>query len=378
MPTTNIPQILSSILKPNMFSRKDQRLRIMAYTLGLSMPKHVNESNISKYIHISQSSISRTLSTNAISTELITSSRMEYIFQFMDSISLKPRYLILDETVIKRYGNKRIEKMGKFYSSIEKHTVRGIELLSSVLWINSKLYFPLLTDMADVKSENDTDDAKDFHTSTDKFISMIERIELQSLILLVDGGIMCAEIFFQAKKKGYILIGRINKNINVVLNGVRMPLKVLSSQVSGVTSVVVYIPEYAQEVKLVIDNSISTKMENKNGRVILCSDVSKSQDEILEHYSKRTYIELGFKYAKNELGLKSMVYSKTSTLRHVELVSLFFTTWIVSQFWLNVKDWLGLREFIEQIRISCFVVLLKAMSKDLSYIQRLESFLRLA
>ncbi len=34
-------------------------------------------------------------------------------------------------------------------------------------------------------------------------------------------------------------------------------------------------------------------------------------------------MELGFKYAKNELGLKSMVYSKTSTLRHrhIELVS---------------------------------------------------------
>ncbi len=122
----------------------------------------------------------------------------------------------------------------KFYSSIEKHTVRGIELLSSVLWINSKLYFPLLTDMADVKSENDTDDARDFHTSTDKFISMIEKINLQNLILLVDGGIMCAEIFFQAKKKGYTLIGRINKSINVVFNGVRMPLKVLSSQISAI------------------------------------------------------------------------------------------------------------------------------------------------
>ncbi len=69
--------------------------------------------------------------------------------------------------------------MGKFYSSIEKDTVRGIELLSSVLWINSRLYFPLFTDMADVKSE--TDDEKDFHTSTDKFISIIEKINLQTI-----------------------------------------------------------------------------------------------------------------------------------------------------------------------------------------------------
>jgi hypothetical protein len=352
MPTTNIPQILSSILTPDIFSRKDQRLRVMAYTLSLPLPKHINESTISKYSHISQSSISRTLSSNAISTQSITHSRIEYILQFLDSISLKPRYLILDETVIKRYGKKRIEKMGKFYSSIEKQTVNGVELLSSLLWVNSRLYFPLLNDMADVKSDDDTQ----FRDSIDKFITMIERINLSNLILLVDGGIMCARIFFQAKKKGYTLIGRIRKSINVIFNGCKVSLKKLSSQTSSITSVIAYIPQYRQNVKLVIDNRLSTKVEDKNGRIILSSDTSLSEDEILAHYSKRTYIELGFKYAKNELGLKSMVYSEKSMLRHVELVSLYFTLWMISQFWLNVKDRQGLRDFIEQWRIFYFTI----------------------
>jgi len=374
MPTTNISQNLSSILKAVGFSRKDQLYRVASYVLALSMPKHVNETRISNHIPISQSSISRTLSTDAISTQSITSARVNYISEFIDSTTLKPKYLILDETVIKRYGKKKIEKLGKFYSSIEGHSVKGIELLSSLLWIRHDLYFPLFSDMADVKDEND----QAFETSTDKFISILEKVEFKDLILLTDSGITCAEIFAEAKKKGYTLIGRIRKNMNVILNGVPIPLKKLSEQTSELTSVVVYIPEYTQQVKLVIDNRLSTRMEekDKNGRVILCSDISKGSDEILEHYSKRTYIELSFKYAKNELGLKSMVYSARSMLRHVEFVSLFFALWMISQFFLNVKDRLGLRDFVEQIGISCFVILLRIISKDLRYVQKFEIFHR--
>ena len=81
MPTTNISQILSSILTPDTFSRKDQRLRVMAYTLSLPLPKHINESTISKYGHISH-----TLSSHAISTQSITHSRIEYMLQFLNSI----------------------------------------------------------------------------------------------------------------------------------------------------------------------------------------------------------------------------------------------------------------------------------------------------
>jgi len=46
--------------------------------------------------------------------------------------------------VIKRRGN-RIEHLGKFYSTTEKRIVSGVSLLSSIVWINRKLYFPLFS-----------------------------------------------------------------------------------------------------------------------------------------------------------------------------------------------------------------------------------------
>ena len=57
--------------------------------------------------------------------------------------ALTPKYIILDETVIKRRGN-RIEYLGKFYSTIERRIVTGISLLSSISMDKSKTLFPFV------------------------------------------------------------------------------------------------------------------------------------------------------------------------------------------------------------------------------------------
>ena len=366
MPTTNIPQILSHMLDPSKFSRKDQYTRITSYTLALGLPKHVTQIQLSKYLPFSQSSISRTLSTSAISTQMLTDSRIQYVSAFLDSLSLKPKYLILDETVMKRYGKKRIEKMARFYSSIEKRPVDGIQLIQSLLWINSKLYFPLFSDMTNAPG-----------TSIEQFISMLDKVTFDNLILLVDGGITCAKIYFKAIKKGYTFIGRVKTNMNVVLNGRRVSLNDLTDKFIGVYSVVAYVPEYKDWLKIVFDNRMETRMneKDKKGRVILCSNTTMSDFEILKHYSKRTYIEVYFKFTKDELGLRQFVYSAKSMLRHVELVEMYFTIWMVSQFWRNVKDRLGLRDFVERMRIIYYVVLFRLIAHNHRFRRKLESFL---
>jgi hypothetical protein len=61
-------------------------------------------------------------------------------------------------------------------------------------------------------------------------------------------------------------------------------------------------------------------------------------------------------------------------LRHVELVSLYFTLWMISQFWLNVKDRQGLRDFIEQWRIFYFTIFSRVVSENSTSIQESSSF----
>jgi hypothetical protein len=145
MLTTNISQIVSSIIDLVPFKRKDQRIRIFkgVITLGIFLPKHINESQIASEIMSSQSSMSRALSRSPLNE--ISNARITFLKDFFNGIGQKLKYLILDETVIKRYGTKSIEFVGKHYSSIEKRIVNGIEFLTSVLWINSRLYFPIFT-----------------------------------------------------------------------------------------------------------------------------------------------------------------------------------------------------------------------------------------
>ncbi|MGC9213438.1 MAG: hypothetical protein ACP5F2_08260 [Athalassotoga sp.] len=66
-----------------------------------------------------------------------------------------------------------------------------------------------------------------------------------------------------------------------------------------------------------------------------------------------------FNYVKNELGLGAPVYLAKSMLMHAEAVQICFTVWMVSQFWLNFKDQIGLRDFVEKMRISYYFTLFR-------------------
>jgi len=268
----------------------------------------------------------------------------------MTKNALTPKYIIIDETVIKRRGN-RIEHLGKFYSTTEKRIVSGISLLSSIVWINQKLYFPLFSSL------------RTKGNLTKQFVELLKRIPFRNTILLMDGGILCSELFFEAVKLGYTVIGRLNPTIDVVLNGVRLSLTSLRKQTKGTTSVVVTIPKYNNaKVKLVFHNTL------QEDKVILCSDISMTEQEILEHYSKRNYIETYFKEVKQNFGLKPQVFSAKSTERHVELVQLAFSVWMLARFYRSVKDQIGLRDFLEELKLNYYLWLAMKMIETGSHI----------
>ena len=113
--------------------------------------------------------------------------------------------------------------LSKFYPTTEKRIVSGISLLSSIVWINQKLYFPLFSSL------------RTKGNLTKQFVELLKRIPFRNTILLMDGGILCCELFFEAVKLGYTVIGRLNPTIDVVLNGVRLSLTSLRKQTKGTT-----------------------------------------------------------------------------------------------------------------------------------------------
>jgi len=171
---------------------------------------------------------------------------------------------------------------------------------------------------------------------------MVERIRFKDTILMMDGGILCSEIFLKALDMGFKVIGRLNPQMNVTFQGIKLPLAKLRDNTRGLSSILVKIPKYSNAtVKLVFNN---TDQEN---RIILSSDISLTDWEILEHYRKRNYIETYFKAVKQNFGLKAQAFSSTSFQKHVELVQLSFTTWKIANFYRSVKDQVSLRDFLK-------------------------------
>jgi hypothetical protein len=82
MLTTNISQIVSSIIDLVPFKRKDQRIRIFKYILGIFLPKHINESQIASEIMSSQSTMSRALSRSTLNE--ISNARITFLKDFFN------------------------------------------------------------------------------------------------------------------------------------------------------------------------------------------------------------------------------------------------------------------------------------------------------
>jgi len=329
MPTTNIPQLLNSMCEEVSFPRSEHKTLLLDYTKGLAISHFKSLSSIGRKMGHSQSSLSRMLSNTRVTTEKLTSSRLNFIQNFLSNNGLEPKYIILDETVIERYGSK-IENLGKYYSSTAEKVINSISLISSVLYVKNGLFFPLIT-----KERTKGD-------FTGQLISILECLKLKNNIILVDGAIMCSRIFAKVVNSASTIIGRLRTNLKVVIDGKGFLLSKLKRKTKGVTSFIAKVPSYQAKVKIVIDNN------SRETRIILCSDTNMTEYEILDHYSKRETVEEYFKQTKGLLGLKTQVYSQRSTEKHSELVALYFMAMMIARYYLNVKDQMGFREFVEQ------------------------------
>jgi len=218
------------------------------------------------------------LSNTRVTTEELTGNRLDFIQKFLSNNGLESKYIILDETVIERYGSK-IENLGRYYSSTAEKVINSISLISSVL---------------------------------------------------------------KVVNSAATIIGRLRTNLKVVIDGKGFLLSKLKRKTKGVTSFTAKVPSYQAKVKIVIDNNA------EETGIILCSDTNMTEYEILDHYRKRETVEEYFKQAKGLLGLKTQVYSQHSTEKHTELVALYFTAMMIARYYLNVKDRMGFREFVER------------------------------
>lgn len=102
--------------------------------------------------------------------------------------------------------------------------------MNAIGWVKDNLYFPLFSSLTDEE------------TLTDQFVRMIERIPFKDTILMMDGGILCSEIFLKALDMGFTVIGRLNPVMDVIFQGIKFSLAKLRNKTRGHSSIIVKIP----------------------------------------------------------------------------------------------------------------------------------------
>ncbi|AKI97990.1 hypothetical protein IX53_09315 [Kosmotoga pacifica] len=102
MPTTNSSQILPDVIKHLHFARKEQERFVLSYPSAFLLALTIkNTKRLAKLCNCSQSSVSRFLNTDSISTRTLSYSRVRFVSDFLARNALNPKYIIFDETVIK-------------------------------------------------------------------------------------------------------------------------------------------------------------------------------------------------------------------------------------------------------------------------------------
>ena len=344
--TSIIPDFVRSFYDLVRFSRPSQLSHLVQYALGLLAVIHGTQRRIGKLFRISASTFSRFLNSRLFSTMDLVHSRADHIRSFLSAHSLRPRYLVIDETVVRKYGHKVIENCGNFFSSLAAHPILSVSFLTAILVVRRCLVFPLLTLQRSSRPDS----------LTPLSLRLVDEVPRywDHLILLVDGALLSGALVQRAQARGWVVIARLRATPRHVLllphpnAPVDMGSDLLASELVKRfplgSRLSVRIPSFGCEGSLLI-GPLSDKKPGR--RLLFCSHPSMTAKQIMHHYRKRELVEDFFKAAKHELHFGDVrAYSTRAMERHQEIVNALYTAWACSQSLLPHARRTQLRDFV--------------------------------
>ena len=183
---------------------------------------------------------------------------------------------------------------------------------------------------------------KEHGTKVDMTLEVIDSIQKSEIpiYILMDSWYTNANVWNKCKAKKCHLIGAMKTNRILYPNGVRTSandyasiLKQDQFHLVTVKGRKYYVHRYQGHLNK-IDKAVVLLTYPKEAfgvctalKVFLCSDLSLSDEEVLEHYSHRWKIEVMFKQQKQYLGLKSFM------IRSAKAIDRFLIILTLAWFW---------------------------------------------
>jgi hypothetical protein len=251
--------------------------------------------------------------TSWTSEELLTSNR-EYLLRM--SQSSKTGFLIIDDTVIEKSGRpKKMEGLGWHYSHSKSDVVYGYCLVTSH-YRRGDLSIPY--DFRSYVTEKTAHQMEsEFKTKQELAVELIGSFSNTSGVknyLLLDTWFTSKKVIIAGKTSGFEIIGALKRNRTFQLRerGLVHSLQVyeknlrnssfeemiLKGEAFKVRRITAYLAGIGWVVIL-----ISKRKKDRSKKYILSTDMTLSNEHILQYYSYRWDVEVGYLYCKDRLGL---------------------------------------------------------------------------
>ena len=251
----------------------------------------------------------------------------------------QPVYLSIDDTVVpkkkpSRRAMRPMEGTGWHYSHLECKKVYGYQIHAAIASTGSSTLCYSLRRCC-----------PEHGTKVDMTVEVIDTIQESKIpiYILMDSWYTNAQVWNKSMEKKCHLIGAMKTNRILYPNGVRTSASDYASTLTQdqfhlvtVKGRKYYVHRYEGRLNK-IDKAVVLLTYPKDAfrvytalKAFLCSDLSLSDEEVLEHYSHRWKIEVMFKQQKRYLGLKSfMIRSAKAIDRFLIILTLawFWFTW---------------------------------------------------
>jgi SRSO17 transposase len=326
--------------------RASQIKHLDRYILGLIYPCDKNRKSVTALseesaVPCNQSSLNRFLNKGRRLAQSLNNNRINQLVQ-----PGKPRYIIIDDTVLEHPYGPCIQGTGKYWDNSEKRWTLGHNIVTSLVanaddFEPLDIFFYLKEKYAE---ENNTVFKTKIQIARDIIRARAKQLNARGVVF--DSWFCCEDIMSECEKQGLKWYSELRENRNVYLSETSGKIHVsdLAKAISPSEFKLVNLPESWSRYSRMVETIVIIKGKRTKARTIklvilwdgkddsesfkflATNDLTISGVEVVEIYRLRWYIEEFHRDAKQNLGLADCMLRKyDGVLTHVLLVRLAYS-----------------------------------------------------
>jgi SRSO17 transposase len=351
-PITDYPAVVKNNLDKfaDLFS-KPQLRHFAEYLTGLLVCERANIKQINNNFvrHREYSNKDRFMTNSSWSEKEVDQRRLELIKQFIGHMNPGKGCLVLDDTILEKFG-KKIDEVGKLYDHAQGRFVLGHNLVTSQ-YVTPRGIFPIGFQLYLKRDKND----KDFKTKIElaqQLVAQAVDIGIPFDTVVFDAWFLSKDLakFIESKERNWV--GAAKKNRNIFVSGQKFNIEEFRCTLDKSCFKEITVGEkvfycFTKTVKMSKLGKVRLLIAHEEKdlsdtpKYLVTNNCRWEARRIIRTYQNRWHIETFYRDSKQNLGLQD--YEMRNLLgikRHWYLVFLSYTLLTLSSMDRNLQKWI--------------------------------------